>query len=153
MTTMSHQATSHDWAAHATATLAEAGYRRGGARSAIVELLAKQSCARSALEIEDALRTGSRRVGRATVYRVLEELERLELVSRIEVGQQTARYEPLHPDRTRHHDHLVCDGCGDLIPFRDDDLERALQRVSARLPFMVGEHELVLHGHCAGCRP
>jgi Fur family ferric uptake transcriptional regulator len=150
MTPVPHRRDSRDWAELAHARLAEAGYRRGGARSAIVELLSEQPCALSAVEIEDALRGGSRRVGRASVYRVLEQLEQLRLVTRVDVGQQTARYEALH--RGRHHDHLVCDECGDVVPFHDDDLERALQRASARLPFAVGEHELVLHGHCVSCR-
>ena len=49
-----------DWADHAADELARAGYRRGGARAAVVELLARQPCALSALEIEEALRGGTR---------------------------------------------------------------------------------------------
>jgi Fur family ferric uptake transcriptional regulator len=141
-----------DWAVLAAQRLAQAGYRRGGARQAVVDLLAGQSCALSALDIEDALRGADRQVGRASVYRVLDELEQLKLVQRLQVGQGIARYEPLHPGGDHHHHHLVCDSCGDVTPFADDELERTLARVAERVAFEVAEHEIVLHGSCAACR-
>lgn len=142
---------SHDWAGTAGDSLARAGYRRGGARRAVVELLAAQKCALSAPEIEDALRHGNRRVARASVYRVLDELERLGLVARFEIGQGMARYEAVRDDAS-HHDHLVCDSCGEITPFRDEELERTLRRVASRVALAVDEHEVVLHGHCDTCR-
>jgi Fur family ferric uptake transcriptional regulator len=139
------------WADLATQRLADAGYRRGGARQAVIELLAGQPCALSPLEIEDRLRAGDRRVGRASVYRVLDELEKLKLVQRIEVGQGIARYEAHHPDGHHHHHHLVCDTCGEVFPFEDDELERAIARAARRVTFEVADHEIVLHGACADC--
>jgi Fur family ferric uptake transcriptional regulator len=141
-----------DWAVLAAQRLAQAGYRRGGARQAVVDLLAGQACALSALDIEDALRGADRQVGRASVYRVLDELEQLKLVQRLQVGQGIARYEPLHPGGDHHHHHLVCDSCGDVIPFADEELERTLGRVAERVAFEVAEHEIVLHGSCGPCR-
>lgn len=142
---------SHDWAGLAADSLTQAGYRRGGARRAVVELLAAQPCALSAPEIEDALRNGERRVARASIYRVLDELVRLDLVTRIELGQGMARYEAVR-EGARHHDHLVCDSCGDVTPFRDEELERTLRRVAGRVALAVDEHEVILHGHCETCR-
>jgi Fur family ferric uptake transcriptional regulator len=141
-----------DWADHASERLAGAGYRRGGAREAVIGLLARQSCALSAFEIEEALRAGHRRVGRASVYRVLDELEQLRLVTKIEVGQGISRYEALHPGGHHHHHHLVCDSCGEVIPFEAEELERTIGRVAARVTFDVAEHEIVLHGSCGDCR-
>ncbi len=142
-----------DWSAGAMDALVGAGYRRGGARQAVVDLLARQDCALSALEVEDRLRAeGARRVGRASVYRVLDELEQLKLVGRVEVGQGVARYEPVHPGGEHHHHHLVCDACGEVIPFADDELERAIARVAERVAFDVAQHDVVLHGRCGACR-
>src|ERR1700691_2513161 len=75
------------WVQRAEATLAAAGHKRGGARRAVVELLDGQQCALTAVEIEDALRGESRRVSRASIYRILDELERLRLLQRVETGQ------------------------------------------------------------------
>lgn len=146
-----HPSGQEAWAEQAAARLADAGYRRGGARQAVIELLAAQPCALSALEIEEALRASSRRVARASVYRVLDELEQLKLVTRLEVGQGISRYEALHPHGAHHHHHLVCDACGEVIPFEDDELERTIARVARRVAFDVAEHEIVLHGTCGPC--
>jgi Fur family ferric uptake transcriptional regulator len=140
------------WAEHAFETLAGAGYRRGGARQAVVDLLGRQPCALSAAEIEDALSDSERAVARASVYRVLDELEGLRLVQRLEVGQGILRYEALHPGGHHHHHHLVCDACGEIIPFADDELERVIHRVADRVAFDVADHEIVLHGTCGACR-
>lgn len=140
------------WVARAEVTLADAGHKRGGARRALLELLAEQRCALTAVEIEQALRSERRRVvSRASVYRILEELERLRLVARVETGQAMVRYERCG-DSEEHHHHLVCDSCGVVMPFSDPALERAIARVSERVPLaVVSEHEIVLHGSCQQC--
>ena len=71
--------------------LAEAGYRRGGARTAVVEELARHDCAVTALDLDDELRRRKPAVGRASVYRALEQLEELGLVQRIEVCRGSRR--------------------------------------------------------------
>jgi Fur family transcriptional regulator, ferric uptake regulator len=139
------------WIERAEAQLAQAGHKRGGARRAVIELLDGQTCALTAVEIEDALRAGERRVSRASVYRVLDELEQLRLVQRVETGQAMVRYERAHDHDERHHHHLVCDRCGLVMPFSDPALERAIDRLSEKVPLEVLEHEIVLHGACRDC--
>jgi Fur family transcriptional regulator, ferric uptake regulator len=138
------------WVEHAHGCLEQAGYRSGAARRAVVEWLGAQDCAVSAREVEDALRAEGRGVGRASVYRTLEQLAALKLVTRLEVGDGMARYEAVDPSGEHHH-HLICDDCGSVTPFEDDDLERSLARLARRLEFDVAEHDVVLHGNC-GCR-
>jgi len=139
------------WVERAEATLAAAGHKRGGARGALIELLGAQDCALTAQEIEDALRDkGTRRVSRASVYRVVDELERLGLVQRVDTGQAMVRYERVS-DRAEHHHHLVCDECGTVMPFSDPGLEHAIEALSGRVPLAVSDHEIVLHGACRDC--
>jgi Fur family ferric uptake transcriptional regulator len=116
----------------------------------VLELLDSQTCGLSAIEIEDALRAGGRPVGRASVYRILDELERLGLVQKLQVGQAMARYEPVRPGEGHHH-HLVCDSCGAVTPFTDAELESAIEKLSERVPMHVEEHEIILHGACRDC--
>jgi Fur family ferric uptake transcriptional regulator len=139
-----------DWAEHAMQELQQAGYRQGEARKAVVELLAKQDCALSAQQIEDRLHSRDRAVGRASVYRALEQLERLRLVQRVDIGTGTASYEPLRPTGEHHH-HLVCDSCGTLVPFEDPRLEQAINRVSRNASFKVSDHDVTLRGLCRSC--
>ena len=138
------------WAARAQQVLAQNRHHTGAARQALIELLDAQTCALSAIEIEDALRAGERPVGRASIYRILDELERLHLVQKLQVGQAMARYEPIRSGDGHHH-HLVCDTCGTVIPFTDTDLENAISKLSRRVPMHVAEHEIVLHGACQDC--
>jgi Fur family ferric uptake transcriptional regulator len=140
-----------DWTQHALAKLADAGYRRGGARTAVVEMLGRQGCAVSARDIDDALRETGHMVGRASVYRTLETLAELKLVQRLDLGGGEKRYEPHRPGGDHHH-HLVCDRCGNVQPFEDPDLERVLERLAGRVDYAVDEHDVVLHGACGDCR-
>jgi Fur family ferric uptake transcriptional regulator len=138
------------WEEHAEQALTRAGRRRGGARRALLQLLGRESCALSAIEIEELLRRDGRSVSRASIYRVLDELEGLHLVQRVETGQAMVRYERV-AGHGEHHHHLVCDSCGAVMPFSDTALERAIERVSERVPLAVSEHEIVLHGACSDC--
>ncbi|MBS1889353.1 MAG: transcriptional repressor [Actinobacteria bacterium] len=143
-------ATRSDWAERARATLSDAGYRRGGARAAVIDALAGQDCAITALELEDLLRRSDAGVGRASIYRALEQLEQLGLLQRIEVSRGTAGYERVESDGEHHH-HAICRECGRLIPFEDSSLERAIEQVAGRISFDVSEHDVVLRGLCERC--
>jgi Fur family ferric uptake transcriptional regulator len=138
------------WSEQAARVLSEAGHRRGAARGAILKLLEEQWCALSVSEIRRRLREDGHAVSRASVYRVIDELEALGVLQRVEVGSGTVRYEPVRTEPEHHH-HLVCDRCGRLEPFTDAGLERAIRRLSRRLPRSVSEHEIVIHGECEVC--
>jgi Fur family ferric uptake transcriptional regulator len=139
------------WAEHALDTLQSAGLRRGGARTAVVEALARHDCAVTALDLDDELRRRSgSRVGRASVYRALEQLEQLGLVQRLEVSRGTAGYERVEPGGHHHH-HAICRSCGRMVPFEDPALERAIDRVSKQVSFEVSDHDVVLRGLCRRC--
>jgi Fur family ferric uptake transcriptional regulator len=142
---------SDGWIERAEAALTAAGHKRGGARRAVLELLHAQRCALTAVEIEDALRVAERRVSRASIYRILDELEHLRLVQRVETGQAMVRYERVCEHAEHHHHHLVCDGCGLVMPFSDEALEQAISSLSRRVPLTVSEHEIVLRGECQDC--
>lgn len=138
------------WSEHALARLDQAGYRRGGARTAVVEALARHGCAVTALELEEELRRRHLRVGRASVYRALEVLEELRLVQRFEAARGIASYERIDPSGHHHH-HAICRRCGRMEPFEDRGLERAIGEVAAQVPFQVAEHDVVLRGLCDRC--
>lgn len=138
------------WAEHAQRTLRAAGFRRGGARSAVIDALADHDCTVTALELDDELSRRRPRVGRASIYRALEQFEKLGLVRRIEMTRGTAGYERVEPDGHHHH-HAICRACGRTASFEDRSLERAIGRISDQVPFEISEHEVVLRGLCERC--
>lgn len=133
------------WTKQALQRLDEAGYRSGAARRKVVELLAAEHCAVTALEIDRRLDS----VGRASVYRTLEQLEQLHLIQRVEIGADAAGYERLDP--AEHHHHMVCEGCGRLSPFASEVLEEAIETVSRSADFEVSAHDVILRGTCPTC--
>jgi Fur family ferric uptake transcriptional regulator len=138
------------WNEHVHDVLADAGFKRGGAREQVIELLASQPCALTAAEIEGALRESGHSPGRASIYRVLEQLVEHGLVERLEVGDGQARFERQQPGGEHHH-HLVCEGCGRLVAFDDPGIERAIERVSRRLGMRISGHDILLRGACRRC--
>jgi Fur family ferric uptake transcriptional regulator len=138
------------WAEHALGALQGAGLRRGGARTAVVEALARHDCAVTALDLDDELRRRRPPVARASVYRALDQLEELGLVRRLEVTRGIAAYERVEPSGHHHH-HAICRGCGRMETFEDRALEAEIERVSERMPFAISEHDIVLRGLCARC--
>jgi Fur family ferric uptake transcriptional regulator len=135
-----------DWTDKAFEALRGAGYRSGGSRSQVVELLGSEDCALTALEIDRRLPT----VGRASVYRTLEQLEQIGLAQRVDLGGEAAGFERVDPGGNHHH-HMVCVNCGRVVPFEDPSLERAIGGVSRRVSFDVSEHDVTLRGTCSRC--
>jgi len=134
-----------NWAERARTRLNEAGFRAGAARQKVIELLGGESCAITALEIDRRLPS----VGRASVYRTLEQLEQLELVHRVDVGGEVVAFERNDPGG--HHHHMVCVRCGRLVPFSDPALERAIEGIGERAEFEITAHDVLLRGICPRC--
>lgn len=139
-----------DWSEHAHEAIARCGYRLGGARAAVIAVLAERGCATSANELHEAVKADGADVGLASVYRTLELLEELGVAKRVDLGGRGARFEAIGPSGDHHH-HMVCEDCGSVVPFEDDDLERALHNAADRAGFTPAAHEVVFQGRCRSC--
>lgn len=132
------------WLERASQRMTAAGLRAGAARTAVVELLAREGqCLLSATEIAEQLRSeGSGSI--ASVYRVVEELSELGLEHRLDGRDGVARFEIADPEH--HHHHFVDERTGAVEPFADDELERAIAAVGERLGVRLTGHDVVLRG-------
>ena len=140
-----------DWIGHARSTLERDGHRMSGPRSAVVECLADLGCSVTAKEIADRLHERGEDIGVASIYRTLDLLQDLRLARRVDAAEGVARYEPVDPSGEHHH-HIVCESCGEVSPFEDGELERAIERLSDRVDFAIAAHDVTLRGECPGCR-
>ena len=140
-----------DWVGHAQRELEREGYRLSGPRSAVVETLADLGCSVTAKEIADRLHDRGRDIGVASIYRTLELLDKLRLTRRVDAAEGVARYEPVDPSGDHHH-HIVCDTCGEVAPFEDSELERAIERLASRVDYSIDAHDVTLRGECSACR-
>jgi Fur family transcriptional regulator, ferric uptake regulator len=141
-----------EWVERAEAAMRAEGHRAGGARGAVVELLARQDCCLSAQEIAEKLRGGGSGVGIASVYRAVDLLDGMGLVQRVETGEGGTRYEAVVPGGHHHH-HVVCERCGRVAAFEDERLEEAIERLGRRLRHAVTAHEVMIRGACPRCAP
>jgi Fur family transcriptional regulator, ferric uptake regulator len=84
----------------------------------------------------------------STIYRNLEELERLGVIVHAHLGHGPATYHLA----AAAHGHFVCEDCGAMIE-APDDLFAGLARVAdTKFGFMIDPHHFAVLGRCARCR-
>lgn len=79
----------------------------------------------------------------ATVYRTVRLLEDAGILERHEFGDGRSRYEQV-PDE--HHDHLIDTKSGEVIEFRNDEIEALQKKVARELGYELVDHRLELYG-------
>jgi Fur family ferric uptake transcriptional regulator len=79
----------------------------------------------------------------ATVYRTVKLFEDAGILERHDFRDGRSRYEEV-PDS--HHDHLIDVQSGQVIEFRNEEIERLQRRVAEELGFELVDHRLELYG-------
>ena len=124
------------------------GYRMTPQRDMILEAI-HASGHMTADEIYQQVHVKSPAVNLATVYRTLELLKALHLVSAIDTGEGCVHYE-LAGDQPHHH--LVCEMCGQTLELDQDLLVPLEQELCKRYGFQMNLDHLALFGLCPKCQ-
>ena len=103
----------------------------------------------SAEDVYKMLISSDEEIGLATVYRVLTQFEQAGLVARHNFEGGHAVFE-LSTDK--HHDHIVCQRCGKVEEFSDDQIETRQEEIASELGFDLTDHNLNMYGLCADCK-
>ena len=126
-------------------TLKDAGLKVTHPRVKILELFQSNPDSHlSADEIHNSLIKKDENIGLATIYRVLTQLEEAGLIQKNHFDDNSSSYEI----KKRHHDHLICNVCGKIVEFTDDDLEELQEKISKRYNFVLDTHVMTLFGTC-----
>ena len=97
-------------------------------------------------------------IGLTTIYRTLDILTNMEMVSRYDFGDGRSRYELISDKKSEHHHHLICLNCGKIIDYSDyideetklfDKLEKVL---SEKHNFKINYHHVGFYGLCDRCK-
>jgi Fur family ferric uptake transcriptional regulator len=88
-------------------------------------------------------------IGIATVYRTLTLLETSQIASSISFGVQGKKYEL---GLKKHHDHLICNQCGDIIEFFDEVIEERQEEIAKKFNFKMIDHTMKIVGLCENCQ-
>ncbi|MDD3297047.1 MAG: transcriptional repressor [Candidatus Omnitrophica bacterium] len=135
------------------------GYRFTFPRRLILDVLSSSSMHLSAEDVYLEVHKKYPGVGLATVYRTLELLVQMGVVSKSDFGDGRARYEMNKgPEGQRHHHHLVCSNCGLVIDYADfiDEEAKLLKKVerglSEKYKFEINSHLMQFYGLCEKCK-
>jgi Fur family ferric uptake transcriptional regulator len=88
-------------------------------------------------------------IGIATIYRTLNFLEEVELISSLSFGKDGKRYEG---NTQEHHDHLICTSCGKIVEFLDDNIEKRQEVIALKNGFKITNHTMQIFGLCQKCQ-
>ena len=132
--------------------LKEKGLKVTNQRLLVLEVLADHRDKHmTAEDIYELVKEDCPEIGLATIYRTVQLLLEMQLVDRINLDDGCVRYEIGHllGDGAKHnHHHLICRGCGRVVPFDGDLLDDLERHIEESIGFHVLDHELKFYGLC-----
>lgn len=131
-----------------TETLREQGYRLTPQRMMVFSAIHESDHHISAEEIYKQIRARYPNVNISTVYRTLELLKKLGLVTEIELD---GIYRYHHADKGHHH-HLICRKCGRVLQLDASVLEPVQGTILRKYGFKADLNHLAVFGHCVQCQ-
>jgi len=130
-------------------TLRELGYRLTPQRILILAALRDSDDHISAEEIHTRVCAKYPHVNISTVYRTLELLKSLGLVTETDLGEGRVRY---HSADKGHHHHLICENCGATTEV-DEPLFLPLKRTLLKeYQFRASINHFAIFGRCTKCQ-
>jgi Fur family transcriptional regulator, ferric uptake regulator len=121
----------------------ERGLRMTGQRRVIASVLSEAEDHPDVEEVYRRANAHDSRISLSTVYRTVRRFEEAGILERHEFGDGRARYEPAHHS---HHDHLIDVKSGEVIEFRNEQIERLQESVARELGYRLTGHRLELFG-------
>ncbi|NBG87635.1 Fur family transcriptional regulator [Isachenkonia alkalipeptolytica] len=103
-------------------------------------------------EIYELVRKDCPEIGLATVYRTLQLLEEMDIISRINLDDGCSRYEIKTDDEDHQHHHLICQECSKIIEVKIDLLDHLEKEIEKEYDFDIKDHKLKFFGLCTDCK-
>lgn len=124
------------------------GGRATPARRLLLNALFGNRDHRSAEELAAEVQAAAPDVHLSTIYRNLEELERLGVVDSTRLGSGPATYHLA----SAAHGHLVCEKCSSMTEVPDDMFGDLIRIAGTEYGFAINPHHFAVTGRCASCR-
>ena len=121
---------------------AEKGMRMTDQRRVIAKVLSESRDHPDVEEVHRRVNELDNKISLSTVYRTVRLFEESGIIERHDFGDGRARYEQADSE---HHDHLIDVKTGDVIEFRDEEIERLQVLVAEKLGYKLIDHKLELY--------
>jgi Fur family transcriptional regulator, ferric uptake regulator len=131
------------WESRLERLCADRGMRMTGQRRVIARVLSEADDHPDVEEVHRRASARDARISLSTVYRTVRLLEGAGIIERHDFGDGRARYEP---GDHGHHDHLINVTTGEVIEFKNEQIERLQESVARELGFHLIGHRLELFG-------
>jgi Fur family ferric uptake transcriptional regulator len=129
--------------------LKKKGYRLTPQRLMVIEALHEAQGHISALDICHSVQAKYPWVNKSTIYRTLELLKELDLVTETELGGDKLYY---HQADKGHHHHLICQKCGKIVDIDEDVFASLESTLRKKYSFSADLKHLAIQGHCLKCQ-
>ncbi|HET6951941.1 MAG TPA: Fur family transcriptional regulator [Acidimicrobiales bacterium] len=130
------------------ALLRSGGGRMTASRRAVVDVLLDGDHHLTADEIVARVTARHPEVHRSTVYRTLERLQEIGVLSHVHLGHGPSTFHLV--DRPHHH--AVCSSCGAVVEVPFDALDSLAGRLRREHGFELAPQHFALSGLCRDCR-
>ncbi len=128
--------------------LAARGLKKTPQRRMLLKVLSQSDRHLSAEEVVARIKVQQPGISVATIYRNLNKMVEMELVSKLDLHDGPARYEIYKG----HHHHLVCLGCGVALKIGICPLQGHIKKIIEEYGFRVNDHHFEVTGHCQKCQ-
>ncbi len=132
--------------------VSDKGLHASKTREAVVDIFLKTKEHIDLQSLFERARRSHPGVGFATVYRTMKLLEEAGIAHTRRFGDAKETLYELASGRS-HHDHLICEHCGRIIEFVNEEVERIQDRIASRHGFTLSRHRHELYGLCPDCQP
>jgi len=132
------------------AILVQHGYRLTRPRAAVVDAVLGHTRPFSAEQlVADVGTTNGGDIGRATIYRTLEILAAIGVLTRL---IQPDGHPVYVCDTPGHRHHIVCSTCGNAVAFASCPVEALVPALARDTAFTIHDHLLEVFGVCPSCQ-
>lgn len=112
------------------------------------------------ISVEDLQNNLKGQVAKSTLYRVLNDLKKIDILDEFTSPENQTVIELILEDRTHHH-HLFCSDCGEIIDVELSDefenfLDLEIKKIEEKFKFKISDHRVEMFGQstdqCENCK-
>ncbi len=134
--------------ARLTEYLSRNGLKQTRQREAIMDAFLATKGHLTSEELYERVREEHPEIGAATVYRTLKLFCDAGVANATDFREGVTLYE----QQASHHDHLICEGCGQIIEFESDVIEEQQLVIARKYGYRLTQHRHHLFGYCPRCQ-